>query len=79
FRFGALDGVLLYSPRTAATFNDLIQQQGLHDTLKSVTVFCLSKAVAKEVDVLAWKGVSIASVPKEDALVDDVFRALSQT
>ena len=78
-RTGGLDGVLLYSPRTAATFVDLIQQQGLHDYLKSVTVFCLSKAVANEAEVLAWKRISIAPIPQEDALIEDVFRALRET
>ncbi len=66
----AIGAVLLYSPRTAATFARLVRQSGAEPALKGVICACLSEAVAEEVDDLP--GVEIVVAPERDqtALLD---------
>lgn len=72
---GKLDGVLLYSPRTARIFRNGLQQQpdGLAPSLASVTAYCLSPAVAGEIDDLPWKSVAVARQPTQNALLEIVL------
>lgn len=74
-RQGNVDGVLLYSPRTATTFLKLIEHHQMQGTLYPITAFCLSQAVAEPIAGLRWNRISIASAAQEDCLIDDVFRA----
>ncbi len=67
---GALDGVLLYSPRTAATFVELLDAARLAGALHKVTAFCLSAAVAEKITGLEWARVAVATTPDENALID---------
>lgn len=62
---GDVNGVLLYSPRTAAAFAALVQGTALG----TVTAYCLSPAVADKVSNLAWRDVKIAAQPDQDALL----------
>lgn len=66
---GTLDGVLLYSPRTAQAFAKLVKKAQLAGTLKSVTAYCLSQAVADEISDLDWASLKIANKPNQDALL----------
>jgi len=66
---GAADGVLLYSPRSAALFRDLARAAGLGDALGSLTALCLSAAVAAGAGG-GWGRVAVAERPTEDALMD---------
>ena len=71
---GAVDGVLLFSPRTAATFVTLVRAAGLVAACKGLTAYCLSSPVAAEIASLGWGRVRIATQPDQDsllALVDD--------
>ncbi|MGD1933131.1 MAG: uroporphyrinogen-III synthase [Candidatus Phaeomarinobacter sp.] len=43
---GVLDGVLLFSPRSALLFADLAEKAGLGDEAAGLTAYCLSQAVA---------------------------------
>lgn len=43
---GNVDGVLLFSPRTAAVWADVVTRSGLMVTAVAITSFCLSQAVA---------------------------------
>ena len=72
-RGGAVDGVAFFSPRTAATFAALVREASLVDTLKSVTAYCLSDAVAAAVEAEPWQRVSIAPRPRIDVLIDQVI------
>lgn len=69
---GELDGVLLYSPRTAAAFARLVAAAGLSAALDGVTAYCLSEAVADEIRNLPWRGVIVAPEPDQEALLDAV-------
>jgi len=70
---GAIDGVLLYSPRTAATFSLLVEKAGLYDALLTMTAFCLSSAVAGKIGEIAWKDIIVADAPDEVSLVEKVL------
>lgn len=66
---GRIDGVLLYSPRTATTFADLVRKAELLPTLTSVTAYCLSAAVAKALQGLSFGDIKVSDEPSEDALL----------
>jgi uroporphyrinogen-III synthase len=64
----ALDGVLLYSARTARTFATLVAAAGLNDALAALTIYAISKATA---EAAAWPDgalVQVAAHPTEDAI-----------
>lgn len=65
---GAIDGVLLYSPRTALAFDRLATAAGLRPALAAVDAFCLSANVADRAGA-PWRRVLTAARPTEDALL----------
>ncbi len=74
FRNGDLDGVMLYSPRTAATFIGLMTAVGLAESCGDLTAFCLSANVAAEAEGLYWKRVVVAEKPEQSALMVAIDR-----
>jgi uroporphyrinogen-III synthase len=76
-RDGSLAGVLLYSPRTAATFARLVGEAGEQDACARLVAFCLSRAVAERVAEIAWQRIIVAPEPSEAALVAAVVRAMA--
>jgi len=66
---GQVEGVLLYSPRTAAVFAGLVQDAGLESVLARMTAYCLSASVADKLSSLQWATVKIAAQPHQDALL----------
>lgn len=72
---GTIDGVALFSPRTAKTFAALVSAAGLTDRLRAVTAFCLSAAVATAARGLAWRAIAVAAQPDKDALVATIAAA----
>lgn len=75
FRTNALAGVLLFSPRTAATFSGLARAAEIDAHLGAVRAFCLSPAVAAEAGSLAWRGIAVAARPDTDALIETILAA----
>lgn len=69
-RAGVIDGVLLYSPRSAAAFAVLLSEAGLEVAAEAMTAFCLSSAVATAAATLNWRAVQIAPQPTSDSLID---------
>lgn len=70
---GELDAVLLYSPRTARIYVDLVRS-GTDDLLvaaRRLHHLCLSRAVARELDSLGLssKKILVAAAPRQDALL----------
>lgn len=65
---GGIDMVLLFSPRTAATFAKLWRQAGAPE-LERICAICLSAAVAREVGDLSWRDVFIAERPDLPSLL----------
>ncbi|MCW0236678.1 MAG: uroporphyrinogen-III synthase [Ferrovibrio sp.] len=66
-QFGAkaYDGVLFFSPRTAATFVTLVERAGIAAGATAAVAFCLSANVAREAAVLPWRAVRVAASPSE--------------
>jgi uroporphyrinogen-III synthase len=72
FEAGALDGVILMSPRTAKTFAQLVARHGLVTQANGLVCYCLSEAVAEAVRPLGGR-IRVAAHPREEevlALVD---------
>jgi len=69
---GAVDGVLLFSPRTASTFARLITEAGVAGACRRLDAYCLSQAVADMVSALAWRRVVVASAPNQESLLDAI-------
>lgn len=69
---GPLDGVVLYSPRTAATFVELVRKARLVRACKGLTAWCLSPAVGEAAADIAWGGVRVAARPEQAAMVENI-------
>jgi uroporphyrinogen-III synthase len=67
-----LDGVALYSPRTADSLVGLLRDAGLADKCKHMTAFCLSRAVAEEAGAIAWRDIVVADSPDQAALIETI-------
>jgi len=67
-RAAKVDGVLLYSPRTAEIFSRLLVAAGLAEICSSLEAFCLSANAAAPLRSLGFKELHIAAQPSEDAL-----------
>ncbi|HVJ54846.1 MAG TPA: uroporphyrinogen-III synthase [Aliidongia sp.] len=67
---GDLDGVLLFSPRTARHFAELIGQASLEAEAARMAIWCLSKPVADAAAPLRPQAVYIAPTPTEAALLE---------
>ncbi|MEQ9519246.1 MAG: uroporphyrinogen-III synthase [Parvibaculum sp.] len=67
-RAGEIDGVLLYSPRSAEIFVDLVKKAGLADICASLEAYCLSANAARPLRSLGFKALHIAERPNEEAL-----------
>ena len=66
---GTLDGVLFYSPRTAASFAALVRAAGLDGSLKSLTAYCLSAPVAEALEGLPFCDIQVSDEPRQSALL----------
>lgn len=66
---GALDAVLLFSPRTAAAFARLLGEADLVPACRRLTACCLSAAVARAVVGLPWRRTIVADRPDRPALI----------
>ncbi len=71
----AVQGVTLFSPRSADSFVRLLRAARLERQAAPLTAFCLSAAVARAASGLAWRSIEIAARPDQEALVDIVAGA----
>ena len=65
-----VEAVLLFSPRTAQTFVELIVRHGLRDHLAATAAICLSAAVAQPCRELIWRAIHLAAGPQLGALLE---------
>ncbi|MBL6942030.1 MAG: uroporphyrinogen-III synthase [Rhodospirillales bacterium] len=75
---GDIDGVVLYSPRTAGSFVDLLEKAGAADCAKQLNVYCLSDAVAARAGALGWARMVVAASPDQVALIKSVREMIPQ-
>ena len=66
---GSIDGVLLYSPRTAVSFVELLDKAKLKNNVKNMVAYGLSAAVASKIKDVAFKEIKIAASPDQEALL----------
>lgn len=78
FEQGMITAVLLYSPRSAKIFSDLIGAHQLQDALSGVDLFCLSPAVRAALDSLNCRASYVPDAPQQDKLLD-LVRAYYKT
>jgi uroporphyrinogen-III synthase len=61
--------VLLFSPRTAATFAALVLRHDLAACLAGSEALCLSAAIAEAAGAVPWRRIRIAARPETEALL----------
>lgn len=64
-----LDGILLFSPRTAHAFADQVRDASLAGALNGITAWCLSAAVGHALGDLPFKRIAFPETPIQDALL----------
>jgi uroporphyrinogen-III synthase len=69
-RDGTLDGVMLFSPRSAKTFASLVSDAGLATAAARLTAFCISAATGAALAPLSFAQIAIAGTPNQDAILD---------
>ena len=73
---GTVDGVLLFSPRSARTFVHLARQSDISSALSQVTAYCLSDAVAAVAERDLWRRTVVSARPRSESLIDRVVADL---
>ena len=73
-----IDGVLAYSPRTAATLARLIRKARLVRDCRRIELLCLSQAVADAANDIPWAKTRIAAAPTQEAMLA-LARSLNET
>jgi len=68
-RENLLEGVLLFSPRTAKIFSNLILEADLAEKCAPLHAFCISAATATALGSLEFARVAIAGNPNQDAML----------
>ncbi len=68
-RAGALDGVILMSPRTASVFADVVTGAGLAGAARRLAYFCMSHAVAQGLDRLGPVDARVAPRPNTEEVL----------
>lgn len=66
---GRIDAVLLFSPRTARIFAELVLRKGLDAPCRSMTALCISEATADALAPIAFRALRVAAHPDQDALL----------
>ena len=69
FSKGYIISVMLYSPRTAIVFANLVKLARIEACLYGVIAFCLSDAVAQNISKLKWKKVLVSQIPDQASLL----------
>ncbi|NSL71096.1 uroporphyrinogen-III synthase [Hyphomicrobium sulfonivorans] len=71
---GAIDAVILMSPRTGATFARLAKDGGVEEGARRAVMACISSAVAAALEPLAPLRVEVAQTPDVPALLTVISR-----
>ena len=65
----ALDGVMLFSPRSAKAFAELTIKAGLAESCAGLDAFCISTATAEALKTLSFARVAVAGAPNQKAML----------
>jgi uroporphyrinogen-III synthase len=66
---GLIDAAAFFSPRTAALFAELIEEEELEEACNRVTAICLSQAVATALAPVRFARIKVAEKPSQDAML----------
>jgi len=66
---GTMDGVLLFSPRSAKTFASLVDAARLATACTRADAYCISAATAAALTPLTFAHVAVAGAPNQDAMI----------
>lgn len=69
-RANLLDGVLIFSPRTARIFAALVVKDGLAQNCERLEAFCISAATAAALSPLPFARLAVAGSPNQAAMLD---------
>src|SRR5882672_5502500 len=69
-RNGTVDGVFLFSPRSARIFATLVGDAGLAGQCAKLIACCISAATAEALSPLSFARVAVAGTPNQDAMLD---------
>lgn len=72
---GAIGWVLIFSPRTAGLFVNLMDAAGLATKARAMCLVALSPAVAEAAAALPWGDVRVAVSPDQEALLEALAHA----
>ena len=77
---GEIDGVLLFSARTAAIFADLLSQSGQAGSTKPIAAYCFSQQVADRLGAKLGKSatISVAREPTLNSILDCVGSSVTK-
>ena len=64
-----IDAVMLYSPRSAEIFVELVRKARLVRSCQNIILICLSDAVYKKTLKIQWKEVKTSSEPNQGAII----------
>jgi uroporphyrinogen-III synthase len=78
-RQGAFDGVVLMSPRTAATYAGLVAEAALGAAVRPTLHFCLSDAVSRALEALGGVRVAVARLPHSQEMLALIARKASDS
>lgn len=71
---GRIDGVVVYSPRSAEILVDLISAAGLFGQVADWVVYALSGEIGQTCRERGFSRISVAEMPREDALIQRLGR-----
>jgi len=69
-RTNMLDGVLMFSPRSARVFASLVTKAGLAQNCQNMDAFCISSATADALSPLPFARLAVAGSPNQAAMLD---------
>jgi len=72
----SLDGVVLFSPRTARIVCDMVVKAGLAEAAEHLSAVCMSENVAKAAKALSWRKIVIAPHPDRASVLQAASEAL---
>ena len=67
---GIINGVLFFSPRSAAIFLNLLKKAGKDNLTEELRAFCISRDIAKEVNRLNWKMSYVSTTSTKSSLIE---------
>jgi uroporphyrinogen-III synthase len=69
-KIDALDGVLVFSPRSAKILSGLVAAAGLASHCARLDAYCISAAAGEALSPLAFARVAVAGAPNEEAMLN---------